>query len=117
MDKIIEMLKQQYNEKILQTEKEMKSLLKKFEILKMLQGKKFKTKKDVEKTMSVLCFSAPQYCCASKLSERGVGKDCPFRDSFWKVLGLTLKDYENYKKQCEELFWKFLKRKGAIKNE
>ena len=80
-----------------------------YEILKRLKDKNQRTKKDVEGVMKkVLCFSNIAYCCGTPLNPHGEGKQCPFRDGFLDALGLTYRDFEIFKQECAELFWKGL---------
>lgn len=82
-------------------------LREKYEILKRLQDKTPKTKEDVVEAMKkVLCFSNIAYCCGTPLNPHGEGKQCPFRDGFLDALGLTYEDYEKFKSECDDLFWR-----------
>ena len=89
-------------------QKRSKLLIEKLNILRKLKGNK--TNKNIMKAMKVLCFGSIAYCCGSPLCLNG--KPCSFRDSFLTALGLTAKDFEEYKKECDELFWKFINKKG-----
>lgn len=94
--------------------KQTDEMIKKLELLKNFKENPTMNKKGIGKLFSVLCFLSPAYCCGSNESKRGSGKVCPFRDSFWEAIGLTLKDFEEYKERSEELFWDFLKERGVI---
>ena len=65
------------------------------------------TKRDVEKGMGVLCWKNLAYCCH-------VSKKCGFRGTLLSSLGLSEKDYTEYKEECQKLLWRFLKRKRVI---
>ena len=100
--KAIEVVKSK-NKKEIEANKE---YLKKIEYLKKLKEKGNLSKEEIERAFSVLCWS-PEFCC-------GLSKPCPFRDSFWDMLGLGIEGYKEYKEGCRKLFWEFLRRKKVI---
>lgn len=81
------------------------------ERLRFLAEKKKKGKltwRDIDKAMrDVLCFKHLAFCCS-------VEKKCGRRDPFLGVLGLTKKDYADYKKLCEGVFWLMLAAREMI---
>lgn len=75
-------------------------------IEKKRRGEKL-SKKDIEEGMKVLCYGHFCFCC-------GLKKRCGYRDSLLKALGLTRKDYTDYKDRCKRLFWRVLREKKVI---
>lgn len=84
-------------------------------LLEELKVKKHPSAKQVEDTMTeVLCYGDIVYCCSSPENEDG-GKECPFRDSILDALGLEHKDFEKFKLDMTQRWYKLLKEKGVTK--
>ncbi len=63
-------------------------------------------KKQINEIMEETCFESLAYCCSLE-------KNCPFRDSVLKKLGLTKKDFVALKEKFNNNLYDLIKMKGG----
>ena len=95
IDKIIEELNGYIDELSKEHEKEKAELTRRLIIIEKYKDKKPDNEKDLKKLFSLLCYNNLAYCC-------GLEKPCYWRKAVLAILGVTSKQY----KQWKEDMWK-----------
>lgn len=108
---VAELKKQQANAAAKDQEKYL-DVIARLEPLAEIEKKNPKTLDDAVKAQASCCFMSLSYCCGTPKSRFNIGKQCLFRDSVIKALGLTQEQFEEFKKRSDDLLIEFLKEKG-----
>jgi len=95
LDKIIAELNAYLNELSKEHENEIAELTRRLVIIEKHKDKKPNNENELKELFSLLCFGNLAYCC-------GLKKSCYWRDAVLTILGITNKQY----KQWKERMWK-----------